>query len=186
LLNVNDGGTGGANSRRPLESGSSSESDRPEVGKLDKRATLLIILNNPLSIRLTEASLGTLVAESVRDSLSSGDILNSGSPSSQAGRGDSDLDRVAGFEGDAGEIVRVVGIPFVPGIISNGASRLRPVNAGLQDGSVAGITVDADPSCARAGGSGSWHRKSPGDALVAGANEDGACPIGAVLHKGIV
>ena len=80
-------------------------------------------------------------------------------------RGYGDGDLVARGEGDAGEVVRVVGVPLVPGcgVTSAGVGRAEhgngartivaharagdgEVDTGLEDGGAAGVTVNAHPS----------------------------------------
>jgi hypothetical protein len=106
----------------------------------------------------------------VGDGLPSGDVLDNGSSSGQASCSDCDLDGVAGCESDTREIVRVVGIPFVPSVVGDRASGLRPVNTSLQDGSVASVAVDANPCGPRTGSGGSGDGESPGHALEAAAD----------------
>lgn len=42
-------------------------------------------------------------------------------------------------------LTSVVGIPLIPSIVAHAGTLDIPVNTGLQDGSLASVTVDADP-----------------------------------------
>ena len=70
------------------------------------------VLDDPLSVLLAKSS-GR--GEGLGDGLASRKVLNDGCSGLGGGSSDGELDLVAGLDGDAGEIVGVVGVPFIPG-----------------------------------------------------------------------
>ena len=94
------------------------------------------------------------------------------------------------MQGDAGEVIGVVRVPLIPSIISDGRAcdielvnaficglergdikrkptRLGPVNTGLENGCIASITVNANPSGTRAGSGWCWDSEGSSHASVA-------------------
>jgi hypothetical protein len=65
-------------------------------------------------------------------------------------------------------------------------TRLGPVNAGLENGGGASVSVNANPGGARACSGWGWYSEGSGHAGVSRPNKDGTSPIGAVLHIGLV
>lgn len=75
-----------------------------------------------------------------------GDVLDDGCTGCLAGCGHGDGDHVSGGNGDAGEVVCVVGIPLVPCIVSDLGAGSSPVYTGLQNGGTTGISINTNPS----------------------------------------
>lgn len=123
---------------------STGEGDSAEVSKRHQRPVGLKVLDDPLGIVLAQVAVHT-TSEGVSDSLALGHVLDSRRASGLAGRINGDPDRVASGDGDAAEVVRVVGVPLVPGVEGDRAALDAEVDAGLQDGGAAGVTVDTDP-----------------------------------------
>jgi hypothetical protein len=93
-------------------------------------------------------------------------------------------------QGDAREVIGVVRVPLIPSIISDGRAcgielenalirglerddikgkptRLGPVNTSLENGCVASVTVNANPSGTRAGSGRCWYSEGSSHASVA-------------------
>lgn len=179
LAQVDDGGAGDA---LAVDSGI-LKGDGAKVGKGDEAAALLKILDDPLGIGLAKGGRGG--CEAVRDGLASGLVLDHGGASLLARGGHGDGDLVAGLHGDAGEIVGDLGVPLIPGVVGDRATLDVKVNARLQDGRRARVSVNTDPcgcrvglGCAAAGrdlGRGDSEGASHG--RVARADEDGSSPL---------
>lgn len=91
-------------------------------------------LNNPLRIRLTQTPQTRLIRKRMRDTLARTLILNRRRTSRFARSFDGRGDHVAGGDGERGELVAVVGVPFVPGFVGGFAAFDEEVDAGLEDG----------------------------------------------------
>lgn len=193
LSNVHDGSTRGANSPAVAGGLGVGESNRSEISERNKRAIGFKILDNPFSVGLTEVTLGAS-GKSVGDRLAVGEVLDGGRSSALTGGLNSDLDGVPLGDGDTTEVIGVVGVPFVPGAVGGLAALVAEVDAGLENGSLAGVTVNTDPgrgaglllgaeaevtaaTCGRDTGDG----ELAGDGGVAGADQNGTSPVGAVL-----
>lgn len=191
LLDINQSGARRPNSGTAIGSLSPGEGDSAKVSKRHQRPVGLKVFNDPLGIVLAQIAVHA-AGEGVGDSLALGHILDSGRASGLAGCINGDPDRVASGDGDAAEVVRVVGVPLVPGVEGDRAALDAEVDAGLQDGRAAGVTVDTDPSGGAvllAGRATAWDAGGRDDELashsrVACADEDGTSPVGAVLDLG--
>jgi len=186
LLDIDDGGAGDTDRAGSVSSGGTGEGDGAEVGESDLGAALVEVLNDPLSIGLAKGAQGSLVGEGVLDGLAGGHVLNGSNTASLAGCSDGNGDLVTSGKADATEVVCVVRVPLIPSIICDGRARLGPVNAGLEDGGLASVAVNANPGGARASAGWGGDSERSGDALVASSNEDGTSPVGAVLGVGDV
>lgn len=112
LLNVDEAGTASAGgATRDKASGRASEGDSAEVGEGHKASARLVVLNDPLSVLLAQSRRG---GDSLRNRLAGGVVLDHSRAGGLGSGGDSDGDRVAGREGDAGEVIGVIGEPLVP------------------------------------------------------------------------
>jgi hypothetical protein len=120
LFNIDDGGTADTDGTGSGLGGGTGERDRAEVSELNHGATLLEVLDNPLSVVLAQVAYGALVAERVLDGLASGVVLDGCSACGLAGGGDSHSDGVSSGEGDSREVIGVIGVPLIPSIISDG------------------------------------------------------------------
>lgn len=112
---------------------------------------------------------------------------------------------------EVGQLTGVVGVPLVPGIKGHLGAYHVPVEAGLENGGLASVTVDTDPlfyfaelamaldvfvdektySTTRLFGLAGaprdrGHNNSASDLGEAGAAEDSTGPVGAVLDIGLV
>lgn len=82
-------------------------------------STRLEVLNNPLSVGLAKLAVRTLVGEGVGHGFSRGEVLNRGGTARGGSGRNSHFDLVSSCETDAGEVVGVVGVPFIPSIIGD-------------------------------------------------------------------
>lgn len=73
-------------------------------------------------------------------------ILNDCSSSCLARSSNSDRDFISSSNSDIAEIIRVIRIPLVPSIVRVAGTRFGPVDTSLQNGSITGVAVNADPS----------------------------------------
>lgn len=113
LLNIDEGGARGADSAAGGGGGLSiGEGDAPEVSKSDQRGALLEVLDDPLCVLFAESRAGR---DRLAHGLARGFVLNDGGAGLGAGGSDGDGNLVTGAEGDAGEVVGVVGVPLIPG-----------------------------------------------------------------------
>ena len=160
LLDVDEGGARGADGAARGARGRAGELDGAEVGEGHEGAALLEVLDDPLGVVLAERG---LAGERVRDGLARAHVRDLRRAAGLGRRGDGDGDGVAGGEGDAREVVGVVGVPLVPGcaamtlarsrsrepwvltIVGHARARDGEVDTGLENRSVAGITVNTDP-----------------------------------------
>lgn len=188
LLDVDDGGILRTNGRAILGSGAAGESHGAKVGKGNQGVILLKVLDDPLSVVLTQIAINT-PSEAVGDRGTGAHVLNRGGTSGVAAGIDGDLDGITGRDGDVAEVVGVVGVPLVPGIEAHLTALDTKVHTGLEDSGVTGVTVNAHPGggtvllAARAtrGHRGGGHDELGGHGSVASANQDGTGPVGAVL-----
>lgn len=194
LPNIHDGSTRGANSPAVAGGLGISESNRSEISERNKRAIGFEILDNPFSVGLTEVALGAS-GKFMGDGLAIGEVLDGGSSSALGGGLNSDFDGITLGDGDTAEVIGIVGVPFVPGAVGGLAALVAEVDTGLENGSLAGIAVNADPGRGAgllpgAGATGAtWRRDTgdgelAGDGGVAGADQNGTGPVGAVLGLG--
>lgn len=100
---------GRAAARRRRRAG---EGDGAKVGEGDERAAGLEVLDDPLRVVLAERR---LARERVRHGLALRLVRDRRRAAGLRGRCDGHGDGVARGEGDTGEVVRVVGVPLVPG-----------------------------------------------------------------------
>lgn len=191
-LNVNDGGILGANGLAARGGRGAGEGNSAEVGEGNKGVILLEVLDDPLGIVLAQITINT-TGEGVGNGLASGDVVNGSSTGGLGGGVNSDLDHITGGDSEV-KVVGIVGVPLVPGIKGSGAALDAEVDTGLQDGSVASVTVNTDPSRgtvlltagATAGNTGSGDGELSSDGSVSSANENSTSPVGAVLNLGSV
>jgi len=192
LPNVHDGGTRGTNSPAVADGLGISEGNRSEISERDEGATGFKILDNPFSVCLTEIALSAS-SELVSDGLAIGEVLDSGSSGALSGGLNSNLDGVALRDGDAAEVIRVVGVPFVPGAVGGLAALVAEVDAGLENGGLAGVAVNTDPgrgaglffkATGATWGGDTGNGELASDGGVAGADQNGTGPVGAVLGLG--
>lgn len=87
------------------------ERNGAEIGEGDERVAFLVVLYDPLGVRLAERSRG---GERLGDRLALGHVLDDGAAGLGAGSRDGESDNVACAERDAREVVGVVRIPLVP------------------------------------------------------------------------
>ena len=164
LLDVDGGRAGGADGGAARgRRGRRGEDDGAEVGEGHERGALLEVLDDPLRVVLAERR---LAGERVRDGLALGLVRDRRRAARLGRRGDRHGDDVARGEADAGEVVRVVGVPLIPScaaemarsaegvavaegvrrtIVADAGAGDGEVDTGLEDGGVAGVTVDANP-----------------------------------------
>ena len=88
------------------------EGDGAKVGEGDERAALLVVLDDPLRVLLAQRRAGR---DRLGHGLALGHVLDDCRARRGAARGDRELDGIAARERDAREVVRVVGVPLVPG-----------------------------------------------------------------------
>lgn len=189
-LNVNDGGILRTNRGAAIGGSGAGEGDSAEVGEGNKRVILLEVLDDPLGIVLAQVTVNT-TGEGVGNRLASGNVVNGGSTGGLGGGVNSDLDHITSRDSEV-KVIGIVGVPLVPGIKRSGAALDTEVNTGLQDSSVAGVTVNTDPgggtvlltAGATAGNTGSGNGELSSDGSVASTDEDGTSPVGAVLDLG--
>jgi len=186
LLNVNDGGTTDTDAAGSGLGRGPSEGDGAKVSKRNQRAALLEVLDDPFSIGLAEVALGTFVREGVCNLLSGGVVRNDSSACGLASCGNGHSNGVTSRKADSGEVIGVVWVPLIPSIISDGRAGLGPVNTGLENGSIASVTVNANPGGTRSCGGWGWDSEGAGHTGVARSNEDGTSPVGAVFHVGLI
>lgn len=187
LLNINYGGTAGVNSGSALGGLGTGESDSTKVSEGNQAAALLKVLNDPFSVVL--AKLVGLAREFVGNSSTLGDIFNNSRTGRGAASSHGDFDNIPSRDGDASEIVGVVGIPLVPSIVADGAALNTKVDTSLENRAVASVTVKADPgrgavlgsAAAAAGNFGRGNSELSGDGTVAGSDKNSASPVRAVL-----
>ena len=155
-------------------------SSRRDLRKVDLRTARLESLNNPLSIGLAKG--GGRVGESVRDTLASGDVGQGSNTLSLRAGIDDHLDLVTNADAEAAEAVRNIRDPLVPSI--KGTISVEG-NTSLKNGSLAGITVDTNPSGGSGVGSTGDLRNLDGtlDLGVSSANLNGARPVGGLLSS---
>lgn len=185
LLDIDNSGTRGTNITISV---SAAEGDGAKVGKRHQRTVGLKVLNDPLGVVLAQIAVHTTI-EGVGFRHAGGQVLNRRGASGQAGRINGDLDRVASADGDAAEVVCVVGVPLVPSVEGDRAALDAEVDTGLEDGGAAGVTVDTNPGGgavllvgrAAAWDAGGRDDERAGHGRVAIADEDGTGPVGAVL-----
>lgn len=111
LLDVDDRGISGGSSNAIDDSGRVGEGDGTEVGKGNQLAggvTLLKVLHDPLGVILAERAIGH-AGESLLDRGTGGKVLDGGSAASLACRDHGHLDRVTRRDGDAREVVYIMG-----------------------------------------------------------------------------
>jgi hypothetical protein len=87
------------------------ERDSAEVRHRHQRRALLEVLDDPLRVLLAQRGSGR---DRLGHALARRVVLDHGRARLGRRRSDGDGDRVAGGEGDAGEVVGVVGVPLVP------------------------------------------------------------------------
>lgn len=112
LLNVDNGGIGGGSGNAINDSGRVGEGDGTEVGKGDQLAggvALLKVLHDPLGVILAERAIGH-AGEGLLDGGTGSQVLDSGGAASLACRNDGHLDGVTRGDGDAREVVYMVGL----------------------------------------------------------------------------
>jgi hypothetical protein len=185
LLDIHKGGTRRTNVTISVSTG---EGDGAKVSKRHQRTARLKVLNDPLGVVLAQIAIHTTI-EGVCDRLAGVMVSDSRSASSIAARINADRDGVASVDGDAAEVVCVVGVPLVPSVVGDRAALDAEVDTGLEDGGAAGVTIDTDPgggAVLRVGIAAAWHLggrddERAGHAVVAIADEDGTGPVGAVL-----
>lgn len=163
LLNVDDSGTRRPNGCAVIGSLSIGKGDIAKVGEWNLASVLQEVFDNPLGVLFAEWGLSTK-AKGVCHGLLRGQVVNSstagGGRSGNHGYGD----LVTGIDGDAGEIIGEVWVPFIPGreaglsvlnahvdtyrsIRQSGSSeRSRFGITGLENGRLASIAVNTDPS----------------------------------------
>jgi hypothetical protein len=173
LLNVQNGCVFGGDRVSVLDGVGIGESHRAEVGEGNQAAggagALLKVFDNPLSIVLAKRTIRH-IGEGLGHGRARGQVLDSGASGRLARGNDGHQDGIASSDGDAGEIVwgrcerlckhqesyaeaakpqgaltGVVGVPLIPCIIGDGRAFHIPVDTGLENGSLASITVDTDP-----------------------------------------
>lgn len=177
-LDINNGGTAGADGARGARSSGVGESNGAKIGKGDERAALLKVLDDPLGVGLAKSRWS--VGEGVGNRLSGGEVLKSGNAGG-LGRGiDGHADLVADLEGEAGEAVGVVGNPLVPSIE---AAITIEGDTSLEDCGLASVTINSYPCRGRRVGTTRNTRNcncagNLGESL---ANLDSASPVGGVL-----
>lgn len=96
--------------------------DGTEVGKRDERATLFVVLNNPLGLLFAK---GGGRSDGLADSLAGSYILDDNCTRLGARGSNSQFNHVSSRDGDAGEVVGVVWVPLVPGWKKNVRVRFR-------------------------------------------------------------
>lgn len=196
LPNVHDSSTRGANSPAVAGGLGVREGDGSEISERNKRAIGLEILDNPFSIGLTEVTLGAS-GEFVGYGLAISEVLDGGRSTILSGSLNGDLDRVTLGNGDTAEVIGIVGVPFVPGAVGGLAALVAEVDAGLENGSLAGITVNTNPgrgagllfgaeaeATAATWGGDTGDGELAGDGGVVGADQNGTSPIGTILSLG--
>lgn len=134
LLHIQDRGTSNALRGTVGDVRRTSKANTPKVRERHQRAPALKVLNNPLGISLAQGPERALVAERVADALARGQVLDCGRAGREAGGFDGRADAVAGLDGEAGEGVAVVGVPFVPGFVGGFGAFDEELDAGLEDG----------------------------------------------------
>ncbi|KAH0194525.1 hypothetical protein KCV03_g44, partial [Aureobasidium melanogenum] len=101
---------------------STSEGDSAKVDQRNKRFLSILdlskVFDNPLGIGLAESACG-FAAKGVADGRAFAVVLDGGYSAGGGCGGYGDGDTVAGREADAAEVVGVVGVPFVPGVITD-------------------------------------------------------------------
>lgn len=159
------------------------ERDSAKVGKGNKAASRLEVLNDPLGVGFAEGRRGA--AERVGDLLARGQVLEGGDAGGLGGSVDLHVDRVPGADLEVGEGVRVVGDPFVPGVV--GAVPVEG-DSGLEDRRAACVAVDADPGGRGGTAAARGPRGDDGalDLVEALADLDRAGPVGGVLGVAVV
>jgi hypothetical protein len=198
-----DLGAAESNSLAVGSSGHTGELDsRGEGRKGDGRAAvtaaLLEVLDDELGAGLAEGA-GSLAGELLGDSLAGRQVLEGGRSAGLGGRLNGHGDRVTLGDVDAGKVLcrisishlfiliksrlrtksltSIQGVPLIPGIIG---SVTVPVEASLENGSVAGSTVNTNPSRASSAGAtaAKWDVGSGRGGSEAGALEDSTTPVG--------
>ena len=112
MLHIDDCRAGRGDSAARRARRSAGEGDGAEVGERDEASALFEVLDDPLRVLLTERRLAT---EGVAHLLA-GRVVNERSGSSRLRRrGHGGSDRVTRVDGEATEVERSGGEPFVPG-----------------------------------------------------------------------
>lgn len=159
----------------------------PKVRKRHQLAILLEILHDPLSILAAQL---TGAGDCFGDRLARGEVLDCCRAGSRGSGFHGYGDAVTCGEGDAGEIIGVIWVPFIPCIVGSTAIGDGEVDTCLQDGVCVCVAVDADPS-----GSGSTTRWGGHDEICrngvegrAGGRSGQDCtrPVRAVLYVCLV
>lgn len=119
------------------------ERDTVKVDKGNQAAAARKVLDDPLGVVL--AQLVRLGRERVRDGLAGGLVLEGDGTGFHGACIGGHGDGVAGGNRKAGEGVGIVRVPLVPGVEGDAAAAGVEVDAGLEDGGRAGVSVDADP-----------------------------------------
>ncbi|KAI6758214.1 hypothetical protein HG530_010454 [Fusarium avenaceum] len=150
----------------------------PEGPLVNLAATLLERLDDPLSVGLAESRRG--VSEAVSNLLVCSQVLKRRDTLGLGRCVNSHADLIADIDAKVAEAVRIVGNPLVPSI--KGTVRIERDTC-LQDGSLASIAIDADPS--RSSSTVIATDFGDGDGtlnfVVAIADLDGAGPVARVL-----
>lgn len=175
---INDISSGRGGGAAGAGGGGAGEDDGAEVSEGDLAAVLLEGLDDPLGVGLAEGGGGA--GEGVGDCLAGGEVLKSGNTLGLGGGVDGHLDLVADGDGEAGEAVGVVGDPLVPGV--KGAVGVEG-DTGLENGSLASVTVDTDPGGGggAAGAADLGDGDGTGDVVVSGSDLDGTGPVAGVV-----
>jgi hypothetical protein len=180
---VNNLSIGGRSSARRSRGRGASEADSAKVGQVNLASTLLEGLDDPLRVGFAER--GGRAGESMRNLLSSGQVLESSNAGGLGGSIDLHLDLVSDADREAAEAIGIVGNPLIPSI--KGSVGVEG-DAGLENGRLAGIAVDANPSRSCGAIRAADFRNSNGsdNLVVALADRDGTGPVARVADIGIV
>ena len=93
------------------------EGDGAPVGEGNERVALLVILNDPLSVLFAKSRGG---GKRLGNGNTGGHVLDDCRARLGGLGSDGELDLVTSLDGDAGEVVGVVGVPLVPSWIEQG------------------------------------------------------------------
>ncbi|KAI7976906.1 hypothetical protein EIK77_010137 [Talaromyces pinophilus] len=194
LINqVNDISTRGVDRTRTAGGTGIRESDgvksRERSKRLGSTADDGEVLHDPLSVCLAEGALNLAGGEGVSDGLTVGLVGDGGNTAGCAGGLNAHLDGVTSRDVDAAEVVGIVGNPLVPGVVGHGAALDTEVETSLQEGALAGVSINTDPGTGAilgavvttAGDGRGGSNDASGDLGESGVNQDSTGPVSALV-----